>query len=104
MAKNFKGSPQCAIYASKKGKQTQVLKCDCCGRKFSESYIRCQGLRGNANYALLKDAKKLDRTTEKQTVVREGKDSDMGKVVQYCSYMEKQGYAETTRRLHDSGS
>jgi hypothetical protein len=44
----------------------------------------------------------LDHTAENKTVVRERKDADMGKVVQYCAYMERQGYAETTRRLHDS--
>lgn len=91
------------VRETKSGKVTQLLQCNICERKFSESYIRFQQQHGHTNYALIQEAKKLDRTAENKTVVREeGKDDDMGKVVQYGAYMEKQGYAETTRRLHDS--
>jgi integrase len=86
----------------KSGEITQLLKCNSCDRKFSENYIRCQGLGGNANYALLEEAKKLDSQTEIKTVARERRDADKGKVVQYNVYLEKQGYADSTRRLHDS--
>jgi integrase len=91
------------VRESKTGLQTQKLKCGVCGRKFSESYIRFVRQKEDRQLcAILQEAKKLDSITETKTVMGDKKTTQKGQIIQYCFHMEKQGYAEATRRLHFS--
>jgi integrase len=77
-------------------KKTQLFKCLDCGRKFSESYIKCQGQRGNHQLcAVLQEAKKLDTATETKTVTG----GIENKLREYHLNMKIDGYAEATIKL-----
>jgi integrase/DNA-directed RNA polymerase subunit M/transcription elongation factor TFIIS len=81
--------------------ETQVFKCRECGLRFSENYYRCRGHHGNANYALVQEAKKLDTVTENKTVTGDEKDIK-GKLLAYHVKMKLQGYKDSTIRLSNS--
>lgn len=82
----------------KNREKTQIFKCCDCGRTFPEKYIRFAGQLGHANYALVKEAKKLDAVTETKTVTSDEKDLK-GKIEIYHAKMEMQGYKASTIRL-----
>jgi integrase len=76
-------------------RETQVFKCKECGLRFSEKYYRCIGQHRSANYALNKEAKKLDAVTENKTVTSDAKN----KLAEHHLNMKINGYAEATIKM-----
>jgi len=84
------------------GRETPRFLCGNCGRRFSETYIRCEGQKETRQLcAFLQEAKKLDTTTELKTVAGD-KTNLKGKILEYAWNMKKQGYADATIRLNQT--
>jgi integrase len=78
-------------------KETQVLKCSDCGRKFSQNYLRCHD--ENSTYQIGANwVKNLDTATETKTVTSDIK----GKILEHHVKMKLQGYKDSTIRLSRS--
>jgi integrase len=75
----------------------QRFVCRDCGFRFSEkSYKECQTNSNRQLCAILKEAKKLDTTTEIKTVAGEEKQTTKGKILQFVLYLKLQGCSEHT--------
>jgi integrase/predicted RNA-binding Zn-ribbon protein involved in translation (DUF1610 family) len=81
-------------------KETKLLKCNECGRKFSENYIRFAGQRNIAKYAT-EVSKNLSAVAETKTVTGDEKDIK-GQLLEYHVKMKLQGYKDSTIRLSQS--
>lgn len=69
--------------------------------KFFENYYRHRGQHEQANYALLKKAKKLGRVAENKTVTSDKQDIK-DKLLEFHVKMKLQGYKDSTIRLSRS--
>ncbi len=95
------GSSQTVHNGSRKlsdGKHAGLLKCNDCGRKFSENYIRV--IVQNKNRQICAEAKNLS-VTEKTAVTSDEKDIK-GLLLEYHVRMQLQGYKDSTIRLSES--
>jgi integrase len=100
---SFPACPSCGSFEIVKngfrtlndGTETQLLKCQICERNFAESYIRFGKQREKHQLCALQEAKKLDTTTEKETVTWDIEN----KLKEYHINMKINGYAEATINL-----
>ena len=78
--------------------EVQRFLCRECGFRFSEkSNIESQMNKGRQLSAILKEAKKLDTTTETKTVAGEKENQNIkGELLQFAFYMQKEGMANST--------
>jgi integrase len=86
-------------YTNKGG--IQRFLCKKCGYRFSEkSYKECQTDQNRQLCAILKEAKKLDTTTETKTVAGEKLSQNAkGLIAKYMAYLEREGYYQDTSYL-----
>jgi integrase len=82
------------------GKETPVFKCNDCGRKFSENYIRVRP-QNNTRQIRALGAKNLGPVAEIKTVTGDEKDVK-GLLLEYHVRMKLQGYKDSTIRLSES--
>lgn len=82
------------------GRETNTLKCNDCGSKFSESYIRFVGQR-NKRQICVQETKNLCAVAETKTVTGDEKENK-GQLLEYLVKMELQGYRHSTIRLSQS--
>lgn len=88
------------------GKQTSILKCTDCGRRFSENYLRFAGQRSNRQICVDVEEKKettknLATAAEFKTVASDEKDVK-GMLLKFEVKMKLQGYKDSTIRLSSS--
>jgi integrase/DNA-directed RNA polymerase subunit M/transcription elongation factor TFIIS len=84
-------------------KKTGIRKCNDCGSKFSENYIRFAGQRNNRKLQICAKemTKNLDTLAETKTVTGDEKDIK-GMLLEYHVKMQLQGYKQSTIRLSES--